>query len=92
MAFIERQLEKCWAHIDKLMLFWLLVLGIGAAVYLQTRGNMDEGTLDWTRGLSTNILSGLLGLLGGASMASRILHNAGSDKPPTTPPSSDPKP
>ena len=70
----ETFMEHMWANLAPLMLFALFIVCMGSAMWIALHGGMDEGTLDWARGNTGNVLSGLLGALGagGAGYAAGI--------------------
>ena len=66
--FIEKQLDQCWKNLDKLMVCFLFIIAMGAALMVSFRGGMDEGTLDWARTVTVSIFSVLAGLVGGVAI------------------------
>lgn len=70
-------MERFWQNIDKLILTLLfivtLLFAIWLTVWMMSNGHMDEGTLDWCRIIVSDLLSGLLGLMGGRAMAEHAM-------------------
>lgn len=66
--FIEKQLDQCWKNLDKLMIGGLFIFAMLAALVISLHGGMDEGTLDWVRGVTISIFSVLAGLVGGVAI------------------------
>lgn len=64
--------EKFWQNIDKLILILLFLVTLFCAIWLtvwmMSNNHMDEGTLDWCRIIVSDLLSGLLGLMGGRAI------------------------
>lgn len=63
-------MEKCWQNLDKMMLFWLFLISLCAAIWLQLHGS-PEGAVDWARHNTDLVLAGLLGIMGGRAWASQ---------------------
>jgi hypothetical protein len=73
--FLEKQLDQFWKNFQVILVSNLFLACVAAAVYIHTRpaGSMDEGTLDWARTLSFNLLSLLGGLVGGIQIGKAMV-------------------
>lgn len=70
---LKDQLDQCWKHLDKLMIFVAFVFAMCVAVFISVHSGMDEGTLDWARTITVSIFSVLAGLVGGIEMGKRMV-------------------
>ena len=82
---IKDQLDQCWKHLDKLMIFSAFVFAMCVAVYISTHSGMDEGTLDWARTITVSIFSVLAGLVGGIEMGKKMVPSVQPEPSPAPP-------
>lgn len=75
--------DHVWANIYLIMLFILLLIWIGAALLIHMHGGMDEGTMDWARESTGDVLSGFLGFGGGAAAGTAIANRKAVTNTPT---------
>jgi len=82
---LKDQLDQCWKHLEKLLIFTAFVYAMAIAVFISVHGGMDEGTLDWARTITVSIFSVLAGLVGGIEMGKRMVPTVQAEPSPTPP-------
>lgn len=83
--FLKDQFEQFWKNFQVILVSVLFLCAMGSALYIHTRGGMDEGTMDWARTVTMSLLSLLGGLLGGIKIGKGLGKEKDGPNPPAPP-------
>ncbi len=82
---LRDQLDQCWKHLDKLLVFAAFIIAMSVAVFFAVWPRVAEGTLDWSHTLAASVFSLFAGLVGGIEMGKKMVPAVMPEPAPTPP-------